>query len=216
MDGSSRDVDLTLNYYDVLGVAPDASAHDIRKAYQRKALALHPDKQKDLPPAQLAAVASEFHRVQTAYELLSDSAARAALDVVLGARVRAAQKRSALSGKRKQLQEDLERREAVAAQSKDVERAEATLRQHMDRIRADNVRRMEREAADAAPRERHMEQVLKRARTAGEADTHTTAGQQQPQPPKAKAVVKPFSQQYTSLEAYERVVLDKLTSTIKH
>ena len=32
------------NYYDVLGVAKDASTKDIRKAFKKLALKLHPDK----------------------------------------------------------------------------------------------------------------------------------------------------------------------------
>ena len=45
------------------------------QAYRSLALAKHPDKQKNNPNA-----AAEFHLIQKAFELLSDSKARSALD----------------------------------------------------------------------------------------------------------------------------------------
>jgi len=56
------------SFYVTLGVAPDASADDIRRAYKRLALQLHPD--KNLGPAQQGASA-DFAHVNEAYEVLS-------------------------------------------------------------------------------------------------------------------------------------------------
>lgn len=39
-------------YYDLMGIATDATAEEIRKAYRRKALQLHPDKRGNTPEAQ--------------------------------------------------------------------------------------------------------------------------------------------------------------------
>eukprot|EP00929_Paragymnodinium_shiwhaense_P032647 TRINITY_DN18068_c0_g1_i1.p1 TRINITY_DN18068_c0_g1~~TRINITY_DN18068_c0_g1_i1.p1 ORF type:complete len:378 (-),score=92.45 TRINITY_DN18068_c0_g1_i1:342-1475(-) len=54
--------------YTVLGVAKDASADDIKKAYRKLALKWHPDRNAD----NKAQAEAEFKRVSTAYQVLSD------------------------------------------------------------------------------------------------------------------------------------------------
>ncbi|KLT38501.1 DnaJ-domain-containing protein [Cutaneotrichosporon oleaginosum] len=62
------------NPYDVLGVAKDASAADIKKAYYGLAKKWHPDTSKE------ANAAEKFHDIQGAYDILSDEKKRAAYD----------------------------------------------------------------------------------------------------------------------------------------
>ena len=64
------------DYYKILGVAKDASADDIKKAYRRLAHKYHPDVSK-------AADAEEkFKEVAEAYATLKDADKRAAYDAL--------------------------------------------------------------------------------------------------------------------------------------
>jgi molecular chaperone DnaJ len=58
------------NYYNVLGVAPNASEEDIRKVYRSLAMRFHPDRNPE-PGA-----AARFQAIAKAYEVLSDPAKR--------------------------------------------------------------------------------------------------------------------------------------------
>ncbi|KAJ8104179.1 hypothetical protein POJ06DRAFT_191756 [Lipomyces tetrasporus] len=61
--------------YDVLGISPDASDAQIKKAYRVNALKYHPDKNQHSPEA-----AEKFKDVSHAYEILSDSQKREIYD----------------------------------------------------------------------------------------------------------------------------------------
>jgi molecular chaperone DnaJ len=63
------------DYYEVLGVARDASEADIKKAFRRLARELHPDVNSHDPQAE-----EKFKEAAEAYEVLSDSERRATYD----------------------------------------------------------------------------------------------------------------------------------------
>jgi len=67
---------LTADLYAVLGVPPTATAHDIRRAYRRRALELHPDRN----PGDRVAAEERFKALGAAYAVLSDPAQRAVYD----------------------------------------------------------------------------------------------------------------------------------------
>ncbi len=65
------------DYYEVLGIAKDASDQDITKAYRKLAMKHHPDRNTDGD----AKVSEEkFKEAKEAYEVLSDASKRAAYD----------------------------------------------------------------------------------------------------------------------------------------
>jgi len=56
-----------MNYYELLGIYQDSSAEEIKAAYRRLAMKLHPDMNKDKEAA-----TKKFIEVQKAYETLFD------------------------------------------------------------------------------------------------------------------------------------------------
>lgn len=63
------------DYYEVLGVAREADAKDIKKAYRKLAMKFHPDRNPDNPEAE-----SKFKEASEAYEVLSDDDKRRVYD----------------------------------------------------------------------------------------------------------------------------------------
>merc|ERR1712110_1240 len=64
------------DYYEVLGVARDVTADDLKKAYRKLALKWHPDRNLD----NKAEAESQFKRISQAYQVLSDPAQRSQYD----------------------------------------------------------------------------------------------------------------------------------------
>lgn len=120
----------------------------IRKAYRKKALACHPDKNPDNPKA-----AELFHELSKALEILTDESARAAYDRVLNAKKAAALRHAELDSKRRKLIDDLERREKEASAQQKARRTgfsadkspEEQLKDEMERLRKEGSRLLEEE-----------------------------------------------------------------------
>jgi|LauGreDrversion4_2_1035121.scaffolds.fasta_scaffold67194_2 molecular chaperone DnaJ len=65
----------TADYYEVLGVAKDASGDEVKRAYRRLAIKWHPDQNPDNPEAEV-----RFRQCAEAYEVLGDPERRAIYD----------------------------------------------------------------------------------------------------------------------------------------
>lgn len=65
------------DYYEVLGVAKNATEDDIKKAYRKLAMKYHPDRNQG-DGAKKAE--EQFKEAKEAYEMLSDAQKRAAYD----------------------------------------------------------------------------------------------------------------------------------------
>tara|TARA_B100001059_G_C17830697_1_gene584482 strand:+ start:1601 stop:2701 length:1101 start_codon:yes stop_codon:yes gene_type:complete len=63
------------DYYDILEVSRDASAGELKKAFKKKAMKYHPDRNPDNPEA-----AEKFKEAAEAYDVLSDSQKKSAYD----------------------------------------------------------------------------------------------------------------------------------------
>jgi molecular chaperone DnaJ len=62
-------------FYTTLGVTRDASPEDIKKAYRKKAMELHPDRNAGDKTKE-----AEFKRVNEAYSVLSDASKKSRYD----------------------------------------------------------------------------------------------------------------------------------------
>ena len=69
------------NLYNILGVAPNASAEEIKKAYRMLAMRHHPDRSTH------DNAEARFNAIKTAYEVLSDPKQRAAYNQSLNNRI---------------------------------------------------------------------------------------------------------------------------------
>jgi len=66
------------NYYNLLGVKKDANDKEIKKAFKKKAIQHHPDKNLD----DVDSAKEKFAKIANAYEVLSDAEKRRVYDQV--------------------------------------------------------------------------------------------------------------------------------------
>lgn len=122
------------DYYELLGIATTATESEIKRAYRRTALKYHPDKNP--------AGRETFDLVGIAQDVLLDENARALYDNARRAKAEKKERDAAYDGRRRQMKDDLERRENAGAKRKrDDTEAEDAFERELKRLAADGARR---------------------------------------------------------------------------
>ena len=138
---------LSLDLYKLIEVEDTSTPEQIKKAYRKRALQLHPDKNPGNKEA-----SEKFVQLQRALEILSDKAARAAYDAVRRQKREKAKRDEQMDEKRRKQKQDLEMREKKA-QDKVNERLdeirktkeEDNLQKEIDRLRNESSKLIEQE-----------------------------------------------------------------------
>jgi DnaJ homolog subfamily C member 17 len=142
------------DFYALLDVTFETSESNLRRAYRKKALISHPDKNPDDSEAD-----NKFQLVKIAYDVLSEPALRAAYDVARAkennareARLANEKRNERFDMKRKEMRVDLEERERGSKRMR-TEEADAEERK---------MRELQRLAEDGARRRREREEALRK------------------------------------------------------
>ncbi|XP_029159651.1 dnaJ homolog subfamily C member 17 [Nylanderia fulva] len=138
--------EITMDLYEMLGIEPQAPLAEIKKAYRKKALTCHPDKNPDNPRA-----AELFHELSRALEILTDTKAREAYDKVIAARKQAKERIREFDVKRKKYKEELEAREEAYRRTLDptynTKSDEERLKAEIERLQKEGSKQVEEEIA---------------------------------------------------------------------
>lgn len=134
------------NLYEFIGATNTATTQEIKKAYRKKALSCHPDKNPNNPKAN-----ELFHDLSRALEILIDPSARAAYDKVINAKQQAKLRTKELDTKRRKFKEDLEAREDAYNRSLhsdcSTNNDKDKLRAEIERLRKEGSKQVEEEIA---------------------------------------------------------------------
>ncbi|KAK4049016.1 hypothetical protein OIV83_004377 [Microbotryomycetes sp. JL201] len=118
---ASAGMDDDVDYYALLEVTDDATLDQIRTAYRKKSLKVHPDRNPNNPEA-----AAKFHELNQASQILLDPIQRSTFDKLRQARLAHKQRFAALDSKRKAMQEELEQSEREWKRKRQEQREQGT------------------------------------------------------------------------------------------
>ncbi|XP_017101758.2 dnaJ homolog subfamily C member 17 [Drosophila bipectinata] len=148
-----------INLYELLGIDIDAEQNEIRKAYRKRALDCHPDKNPDNPQA-----AERFHELSKALEILTDESARSAYDKILKAKKAAELRNRQRDSKRQKLKEELEERERSAYHKLERSQPYSTVTKSDEELLQEQIDRLRKEGSQLLEEEqRAMREQLKRS-----------------------------------------------------
>ncbi len=131
---------LDMDLYKLFDVEETCTIEQIKKAYRKKALESHPDKNLDRKEE----AEKKFVELGKAFEVLATESSRKAYDTVRRARREKAKRDELLDDKRKKLKDALEQREQLARENaaKQTEamkksKAEENYQKEVDRLRTE-------------------------------------------------------------------------------
>ncbi|KAL0275864.1 UNVERIFIED_CONTAM: hypothetical protein PYX00_003588 [Menopon gallinae] len=127
--------------YELFGLSHTCTTAEIKKAYRKKALECHPDKNPDNPKA-----GELFKELTDLIAILLDESARAAYDKILNARKAAKLRHKEYDDRRKKFKEDLEYREAQYFSNKESAKTdEEKLKKEIERLQTEGAKLLEDE-----------------------------------------------------------------------
>jgi DnaJ family protein C protein 17 len=145
---SEKSLLLEMDLYKLLEVEETSTLEQIKKAYRKRALELHPDKNLDNKKEAEA----KFIQLKSALEILTDEAARKAYDNVRRQKKEKAKRDEQLDDKRRRLKEQLEAREKKAREKFDEQtqvikktKEEEALQKEIERLRKEGSKLVEEE-----------------------------------------------------------------------
>jgi curved DNA-binding protein CbpA len=103
-----------VDYYELLEVNYNSTEAEINKAYRKKAIIYHPDKNLD----NIETATKTFHAITKAYNLLTNPKQKLEYDLKFKARIATRKRFDKLDVKRKAMKEELEEAERSAKQQK--------------------------------------------------------------------------------------------------
>ncbi|KLO13725.1 DnaJ-domain-containing protein [Schizopora paradoxa] len=146
--------ELEINPYELLGVGVEATDGDVKSAYRKLSLKVHPDRNPNNPEA-----AQKFHELNQAYELLLDPLRRLALTSQIKAKEARKARFAKYDAKRKNLQEELEERERAFKKQK-LDKASEDRKREMENERIKEQGRRLREEKEAELNKRVEEETV--------------------------------------------------------
>lgn len=130
---------IDMDLYKIIGVEPTATEKEIQKAFRKKSLICHPDKNPNNPNA-----AALFIELKAALLFLTDTASRARYDKIVNAKLQAKLRAKQGDAKRQKLINDLEYREAAARRGSPVNE-EQRFKATVERVEQENLEQMQEE-----------------------------------------------------------------------
>jgi len=141
--------------YGILGISDDAGKSEIDKAYRKKAIEYHPDKNPENPEK----AKEMFDLIKKARELLKDIGKRAEYDHKRKAKRAAKERIQQYDSKRKKLIQEMEEREKKYKEAEEERLVEKRKVSEIERIREENRRILAEEIRKQEERQRKKAQV---------------------------------------------------------